>query len=160
MKKPKTDDECWLGPSVKRENYLQMSNKEQEAYHAALLKSEIAIRGYVAVDTPTDKHAADLVAFRPENPSRTALWIQLKSRLTIDKRYTDKDLYIAFPEKPGNAGTDWFIYPHDDFVDFCNEEGKWVTNEWCWGVHGSYTSISIPKWALIWLEQWRIPKRN
>ena len=35
--------------------------------------------------------------------------IQLKSRLTFDKKYLDKNLYIAFPFEDG-----FYVYEHDE----------------------------------------------
>jgi len=51
--------------------------------------------------------------------------VQLKSRLTFDKKYMKKDLYIAFPERDG-----FYVYPHDlvlkSFVKRFNKTKSWT----------------------------------
>ena len=37
--------------------------------------------------------------------------VQLKSRLTFEKKYLERDLHICFPD-----GEQWFLYPHDTFL--------------------------------------------
>ena len=148
---------CWLGEEVKRSQYEKMDGKEKEAYNASHLRSVLATRGFVVTDIHTDKFGADLVAYKPSDPARSAIWIQLKSRLTICKKYLNKNLFVAFPENPGHASSDWFIYPHDSFVTHCSNESKWVTNENCWHRDGGYSSNTIPAWAKHYLEQWKVP---
>ena len=36
--------------------------------------------------------------------------VQLKARPTTDKKYRDRDIWIACP--------DWYLYPHDELVEF------------------------------------------
>jgi len=52
------------------------------------------------------------------------LKIQLKGRLTFDKKYIGKEGYICFYEK------DWYIYPHDvlliEFVDEIKGSSSWI----------------------------------
>ena len=51
--------------------------------------------------------------------------IQLKSRWTIDKKYTEKSIWIAFPDK--NV---WYVAPHDDMVSYAQEFGHLSTSSW------------------------------
>jgi hypothetical protein len=41
----------------------------------------------------------------------TFLKVQLKGRLTFDKKYLGRDLYVCFPHD-----SNWFVYPHDDLL--------------------------------------------
>jgi hypothetical protein len=44
------------------------------------------------------------------------LKVQLKGRLTFDKKYIGKDLFICFYDK------DWIIYPHDELLSLFEPE--------------------------------------
>ncbi|MBP2233356.1 hypothetical protein J2847_006694 [Azospirillum agricola] len=51
--------------------------------------------------------------------------VQLKSRWTIDRKYLDRDLWIAFPM----AGA-WYLMPHEAMVALGENEGLTQTTSW------------------------------
>lgn len=56
----------------------------------------------------------------------TLLKVQLKARLTFDKKYIGKSLYIAFPETE-----EWYLYPHDETLDRISDiSGLKNTDAW------------------------------
>lgn len=74
--------------------------------------------------------------------------IQLKGRLTIDKKYNNKDIYIAF-----NQDNKWYLYSHDELqlklLDKISDSQSWEKN-------GNYSYPCIPKNLLEYMEQYAI----
>ncbi|WP_353862060.1 hypothetical protein [Azospirillum formosense] len=58
--------------------------------------------------------------------------VQLKSRWTIDQKYLDRDLWIAFPM----AGA-WYLMPHEKMVALGEKEG--ITQTTSWRDRGAYS---------------------
>lgn len=58
--------------------------------------------------------------------------VQLKSRWTIDRKYLDRDLWIAFPM----AGA-WYLMPHEKMVALGEKEG--ITQTTSWKDRGAYS---------------------
>ena len=86
---------CWLGPKVK---YHKLGHKEKESFNAAHLMAIMAKWGYLEASRINgDNHGADLLFYRSSDGN--VMKIQLKGRVTLDKKYSGKDLYIAFPSK-------------------------------------------------------------
>jgi hypothetical protein len=58
--------------------------------------------------------------------------VQLKGRWTIDRKYLDRDIWMAFPM----AG-EWYLMPHDVMVAQAEAEGVTRTASWIEG--GAYS---------------------
>ena len=58
--------------------------------------------------------------------------VQLKGRWTIDRKYLDRDIWIAFP-----LAGDWYVMPHDEMVALAEAEGVTKTASWMKG--GAYS---------------------
>jgi len=58
--------------------------------------------------------------------------VQLKSRWSIDRKYLDRDIWMAFPM----AG-EWYLMPHDAMVAMAEAEGITKTASWITG--GAYS---------------------
>jgi hypothetical protein len=61
------------------------------------------------------------------------LKVQLKSRLTIDMKYSGKNIYVAFC----SLGT-WYLYPHDEVRDLLLTEG-FMAGSKSWDEDGGYS---------------------
>jgi len=71
--------------------------------------------------------------------------IQLKGRLTIDRKYLKKQLYIAFSDN-GN----WYCYPHDYMFLI-------ITNHSEGAMQSGVRSMSlIPKWIIPTLVEFKL----
>ncbi len=51
--------------------------------------------------------------------------VQLKSRWTIDKKYRNRDIWVAFP-----IADDWYLMPHDQMVADGEADGVTLTASW------------------------------
>ncbi|MGH9877402.1 MAG: hypothetical protein ACRD5H_07170 [Nitrososphaerales archaeon] len=93
-----------------RVEYMKLKPREQESYNFQKLSAILADFGYRTIKLSDDWQGADFIAQHMEN--KTFLKVQLKSRLSFDKEYRGKDLYLAFPFEKS-----WFLIPHDEFLD-------------------------------------------
>ena len=96
--------------TFKKAEYLKLNNKQKENYNFHRLASLLASFGFNCIWLNDDVRGADLLALSTEGD---VYKIQLKARLTFDKKYLEKDLYLAFPENDG-----FYIYPHDEALKF------------------------------------------
>ena len=78
------------------------------------------------------------------------LRVQLKSRPTIDKKYLDRQIWIAFPD-----GGDWFLFQHDDLVSHVKGLGVALPSD-SWQNYGRYSWSAIPAWMRQWLERFKV----
>ena len=85
--------------------------KQKEIYNFQKVASLLADYGFNCMKLSDDWHSADLLAVHKNG--KDALKIQLKSRLTIAKKYLGKELYIAFPAKGS-----WYLIEHDELVNW------------------------------------------
>ena len=67
--------------------------------------------------------------------------VQLKGRWTIDKKYTGRDIWMAFP-----IDKDWYLMPHDLMLQLAEAEGITKTTSW---VEGGAYSKHRPSLATI-----------
>lgn len=51
--------------------------------------------------------------------------VQLKGRWTIDRKYLDRDIWVAFP-----IAGDWYLMPHDVMVALAEADGVTKTASW------------------------------
>ena len=68
----------------------------------------LAEYGFVTFRLSDDWAGADFIGV---HYSGSVLRVQLKSRLTFEKKYLGNELYVAFA-----AGETWYLYPHDELL--------------------------------------------
>lgn len=72
------------------------------------------------------------------------IWnIVQKGRITIQKKYCGKDLYIAFPRNEGNPEV-WYILPHDTLIEIIEKNMGWLDTK-SWIEQGYYNAKSVSK---------------
>ena len=111
--------------------YSNLNNKQKENFNFHRLSSLIASFGFNSIRLTDDVHGADLLALSTKGD---VFKIQLKSRLTFDKKYIGKDLYIAFP-----FGDGFYVYLHDEALKLFI--GRFETTS-SWNVKGLYHSTT------------------
>lgn len=95
-----------------------------------------------------DWEGADFIAIHIDG--NTFLKVQLKGRLTLDKKYIGKDIYICFRQDD-----DWYLYPHDQVTDEIVKQGI-VAGTKSWDDKGNYHWGNIPGNLSGLLEQFKI----
>jgi hypothetical protein len=90
---------------LERIEYSKLNAKQQEQHNYHKVTSLLADFGYAGLLLADDYEGADFFAMHKDGG---ILKVQLKSRVTISRKYIGKDLYIAFPIKDR-----WCLIPHD-----------------------------------------------
>ncbi|MBP3141613.1 hypothetical protein [Aliivibrio fischeri] len=93
--------------------YCELNSRQKEIYNFQKLAAILAEYGFNCIKLADDWQGADFLAYHKDG--HNSLRVQLKARLTINKKYLDKELYIAFPIK-----NKWCLINHDHLVCFVN----------------------------------------
>ncbi len=102
-------------------------------------------QGYVSY-LPVVDEGIDLILYR-EKPWDLKM-VQLKGRWTINKKYINRDIWIAFPQ-----GTTWYLAPHDMLIPM--RPGALLTAAWIKG--GEYSSGRLSKRLLAAMKRYVFP---
>lgn len=89
--------------------YADLNARQQEAYNYQKVSAVLADFGFATMRLSDDWRGADFIAQHIDGV--TFLRVQLKGRLTFDKKYLGRDIHICFP-----CGGGWFMCPHDGLL--------------------------------------------
>ena len=114
-------------------SYKDLNSKQKENYNYHKVASALAEYGYDSMRLNNDWEGADFISVKGDEMIK----IQLKGRFTLDRKYIDKGIYIAFIE-------DGIIkmYKHDEAVKIVPEN---VSNSSSWADKGLYHWGKTPK---------------
>lgn len=87
-------------------NYSKLNARQKENFNFQWISGALATYGYHTHRIPDDWLGADFVARHMD--SHIPMMVQLKSRMYFAKKYTGKNIWIAF--RDGDVG---YCYPHD-----------------------------------------------
>jgi len=90
----------------KRINSKDLKPRQKENFNFQKVASTLADYGFNCIRLSDDWQGADFIACHIDG--NTFLKIQLKSRLTFQKKFNGKDIYIAF-----RRNEKVYLYPHD-----------------------------------------------
>src|SRR5690349_20373967 len=99
--------------------YENLNARQKELFNFQKIAATLADYGFNCIKLTDDWQGADFIAYHV-NETRT-LKIQLKSRITIQKKYIGKDIWIAFPYKGF-----WYLIEHNRLVDKIGEHTNWL----------------------------------
>lgn len=114
-----------------RVDYDSLNAKQQELYLFQKSAAVLAEYGFNCIKLADDWRGADFLADHKEGDT---LRVQLKSRLTIDRKYMGQDLWMNFP-----ASGSWYLIEHDELVRTLAEEELYVTSP-SWTNKGAYSN--------------------
>jgi len=132
---------------LERVPYTQLNARQKENYNFQKLSAILADYGLVTLRLNDDWQGADFIA--QHISGETFLKVQLKSRLTFEKEYQGKDLYIAV-----RSDGEWFLYPHDELLKRVLAETN-IGNTESWS-RGGYSFPSLSDRLRELLEPYRI----
>ena len=116
-------------------DYKTLNSKQKEIYNFQKVAALLADYGFNCIKLADDWQGADFLAYK-SNETET-LRVQLKSRITIDKKYLGKNIWVAFPFKQF-----WYLIEHDSLVAKVGKSNNWLnTNSWING--NAYSSDRI-----------------
>ena len=116
---------------LERIRYGELTAKQQEVYNFQKVAALLADYGFNCIKLDDDWQGADFLAYHKDGS--TTLKVQLKSRVTICKKYLGKDLYLAFP-----AADCWYLVEHDKLVEIAKDTTPWLRSP-SWD-RGEYSS--------------------
>jgi len=114
----------------KRIVYRDLNSRQQEAFNFQKVSAVLADYGFITIRLSSDWGGADFIA---QHCDGEFLKVQLKGRLTFDKKYEGRDLHVCFPD-----GDEWFLYPHDTLLREVLNSSNIGTTE-SWKVNGGYS---------------------
>jgi len=96
--------------------------------------------GYLSF-LPVVDEGIDLILYREKGSGlRSDLrLVQMKSRWSINKKYSDRDIWMAFRE-----GDQWYLVRHDDLEKLCDKLGI-VKSSKSWTETGAYSRGKMGK---------------
>src|SRR3990170_5450972 len=94
---------------LKRITYSDLNPKQKEVYNFHKVAAILADYGFNCIKLTDDWQGADFLAYHKDRLN--TLKVQLKSRLAIDKKYKDKELFVAFP-----LNGHWYLVEHDTLI--------------------------------------------
>tara|TARA_B110000027_G_C16101913_1_gene293508 strand:+ start:200 stop:589 length:390 start_codon:yes stop_codon:yes gene_type:complete len=118
---------------LKKIQYKNLNARQKENYNYHKIASALAEYGYDCMRLNNDWEGADFIAVKDDE----MLKIQLKGRFTIDKKYWNKEIYIAFRENNENK-----IYKHDVAVNMIPEN---TAKSKSWAENGLYSWGKTPE---------------
>lgn len=116
-------------------DYKTLNARQKELFNFQKIAATLADYGYNCIKLADDWQGADFLAYHV-NKTET-LKIQLKSRITIQKKYAGKDIWIGFPHNK-----DWYVIEHDRLVEKIGKHTTWLGSS-AWQTGGAYSSVSI-----------------
>jgi len=132
----------------KRIEYKDLNSRQKENYNFQKVAAILADYGYNCMWLNDDWEGADFIACHIDGVS--FLKVQLKGRLTLQKKYNGKNIFIAF-----NQNGRWYVYPHDKLREELLSIGL-MSGSASWEEKGGYSWPNIPKHILSHMEQYAI----
>ena len=117
-----------------RIHYNELNSRQKEIYNFQKVAALLADYGFNCIKLADDWQGADFLAYHKDG--NETLRVQLKARLTIDRKYTGKNLYMAFP-----LSNSWCVVGHDELVKLVGENTNWL-NTSSWLDKGQYHSAN------------------
>lgn len=113
-------------------NFTDLNARQKEIYNFQKVAALLADYGFNCIKLADDWGGADFLAYHKDGLD--TLKVQLKGRITINRKYVGKDIHMAFP-----ADGSWYLVPHDALMDLVGRTTNWL-NTPSWLVEGHYSA--------------------
>lgn len=114
---------------LKAIDYGKLNAPQQENFNFQKVAGLLADYGFNCIRLSDDWQGADFLAY--SSLTQETLRVQLKSRLSVAKKYIPKGLYVAFPLHAASLTppiTTWYFMPHNELLTIIKRKGKYVTS--------------------------------
>ena len=135
--------------SFTRINYLKLNARQKEIYNFQKIAARLADYGFHSMWLSDDWQGADFLACHIDG--KTVLRVQLKPRMTLDKKYLGKGLHIAFRQKDRV-----FVYPHDALLAWAREWKLFDETTESWQKKGNWHWPKLPGWSSAFLTHFEL----
>ena len=133
---------------LRRVRVEELTAKQKEIYNFQRLAGRLAEYGFNCIKLADDWQGADFLAYHKDGDQ--TLKVQLKSRLTIYKKYLGKNLFMSFP-----VNETWFLIRHDELVEIVTAATDWLKTA-SWVEKGLYHSYAPSKKLLASLAEFAL----
>ena len=135
---------------MKKISYEDLNARQKESYNFQKVSAVLADYGFVCIRLNDDWNGADFIAQHIDGINY--LKVQLKARLTFDKKYIGKDLHVCFPNN-----SSWYLYTHDKLLEvFLKSYPGGMAASKSWVNDGLYSWNYLGKKNLELLDKFRI----
>ncbi|MCL2644966.1 MAG: hypothetical protein FWD51_05850 [Betaproteobacteria bacterium] len=129
-------------------SYEELNSRQKENFNFQKASAVLAEYGYNCLRLSDDWQGADFIAVHIDG--ETFRKIQLKGRLSFDKKYQGKDIWVVF-----RYDNDWYIYPHDEILDQVLKTGKLKGTD-SWEKEGAFSFGYLSKENKTMLEKYKL----
>ena len=125
-----------------------LNSRQKENFNFQKVSAVLADYGFTTLRLSDDWQGADFIANHIDGD--LFLKVQLKSRLTLDKKYKNKDIWICFEYQ-----VIWYLVLHDAFLRWALENLDFG-NTPTWGMKGFYHWPTLSKVILSRLSEYAL----
>lgn len=111
--------------------FNKLNARQKENFNFQKIAAVLADYGFNCIKLTDDWNGADFLAYHIDG--ETTLKVQLKSRLTVAKKYQYKNIYMAFP-----INDKWCLIEHDELLTIVNEVSPIWFQTVSWNENGKY----------------------
>ena len=135
-------------------DYNNLNSRQKERHNFQKIAALLADYGFSSIKLDDDWQGADFLAQHVDG--FTYLKVQLKERLTFDKKYIAKNIFIAFPHL-----TEWYLFNHDELLNiFSGVSMDQFTTTSSWINTGCYSWSALSPKALVLLEPCKLKAKQ
>lgn len=128
--------------------YDGLNARQQENYNFQKIAARLADYGFNSIKLSDDWQGADFISCHINGVD--SLKVQLKGRVTIDKKYLGKDIYIGFI-----YNQKYYVFPHDLIVERVLADSSVETSK-SWVEKGLYSWRKPTKWLYKIISEYEI----
>ena len=133
---------------LRQVDYESLNAKQKEIFNFQKSAAMLADYGFNCIKLADDWLGADFLAYHKDG--NETLRVQLKGRLTIDRKYCGRGLWMNFPVREN-----WYLVEHDELLRIAGEETTWLSTS-SWRNKGQYHSRSPSRALLKRLAPYRV----
>jgi hypothetical protein len=126
-------------------DYNALNAKAQEMYNFQKASAKLAEYGFATMWLNNDWQGADFIAVHADGI--TDIKVQLKGRLSFNKRYIGKNIYICFIHNE-----DIYLYPHDSIL----KQLEHRISDRIWIEKGTYSASTLTEENQKLLEEYKL----
>lgn len=125
---------------INKIDYNELNARQKESFNFHKIAARFSDFGFNSMWLTDDWKGADFISVHKNG--NLMLKVQLKGRFTVDSKYLEKEIYIAFSDQTMT----WYLYPHDKLYRLVMHHSNGANKN-------AARSIGyIPKWLSSHLE--------
>lgn len=131
-----------------RIQYSELNARQKETFNFQKFSAAFADYGYATIKLNDDWNGTDFIAQHIDGEKY--LKVQLKARLTFDKKYCEKDIFVCFREE-----NSYYLYHHDELLNvFLSKYHATMAQSSSWKKDEKYTFRKISKETRVLLQDY------